>query len=133
MTDEEAKLPRAGATLQASQVYCDGPMDHRFPIDEKFPLLSPFVLDEHDDYWSICAGLGLEHSPVQKHTQDGWVAAVFTRCAGSESSGHFTDDEGLLRIAAPGETYKTPDGQEMVACTYRRGVRWEFKVLPQGP
>ena len=91
-------LPRAGATLDAH--YVGG--------------LAGFVQDEHEDYWSICAGFHESIVPVQRHTSDGWVAAIFHRGG------------GYIKIVAPGEMVSLSKGQTVIAQPHRQGVRWEF-------
>ena|SRR5271165_3783894 len=99
-------LPRAGAILSASliQVHNWGP--------------SSFVQDEHDDYWSICAGHHESIIPVQRHSSDGWIAAIFHR------------GYGYIKIVGPGEILQLPRGQAVVARIHRQGVRWEFANPP---
>jgi len=104
----DSVLPRAGATLFAKL--------HRHG-DSCGP--TPFIVDEHDDYWSIIAGYDAPTLPVQKHTSDGWVAAVFHSV------------EGFLKIVKVGEVFTMRSGGSLVSRVYRRGVRWEF-VDPPG-
>lgn len=94
-------LPRANAILDAVR------------FDETF------VQDiDHDDFWSICAGHHEPLIPVQRHTSDGWVAAVFHR------------GYGYIKIVDPGETIFLPRNQTVVARIHRQGVRWEFANPP---
>jgi hypothetical protein len=99
------KNSSADATIKARQVYRSG-------------AISPFVLDEHNEYWSVCAGLGLKVSPVQRFSKDGWAAGIFHR------------DDGFIRMVKAGEVCITPGRQTMIACAYRKGVRWEYQSVP---
>jgi hypothetical protein len=108
-------LPRAGAILNA-QLFRD--IDVDVEVDGDVPGLSPFVMDEHDDFWSICTGFHESIIPVQRHSSDGWIAAIFHR------------GYGYIKIVAPGEILPLPRNQTVVARVHRQGVRWEFANPP---
>jgi hypothetical protein len=103
-------LPRVGAILEA-YFFLD-------TVDGRRVESDVFVQDEYDDFWSVCAGHHEPLIPVQRHTTDGWVAAIFHR-------GH-----GFIKIVAPGEYLSLPRGQSVIARIHRQGVRWEFADPP---
>lgn len=103
-------LPRAGAILKAEIVF-----ENWRDLDSS---LAVFVKCEHDDFWSVCACRHEPLIPVQRHTSDGWVAAIFHR------------GYGYIKIVAPGEYLNLPKGQSVVARVHRQGVRWEFADPP---
>jgi hypothetical protein len=105
-------LPRAGTILKASLVFYE---QH----DGLDAGIASFVRDhDTEDYWSICTGYREPIMPVQRHTTDGWVAAIFHR------------GYGYIKIVAPGEYLNLPRGQSVVARVCRQGVRWEFADPP---
>lgn len=96
--------PRAGAVLGAFIVLEDG-------------RPTSFVCDQDTgDFWSICARSNEVMIPVQRHTADGWVAAVFHK------------GFRALRVAAPGERLYVSQGRAVVSRLHHRGVRWEFEA-----
>ena len=104
------RLPRAGAILSAELIY-----ENRDNVGRS---LNIFVRCEHEDYWSVCAGRHEPIIPVQRHTTDGWVAAIFHR------------GYGYIKIVGPGEVLTLPRGQTVIASVHRKGVRWEFANPP---
>ena len=93
--------PRIGAVLQAKIDPLGGPWH------------SSFVVDEHEDHWSIIARtIDQKIFAVQKYTADGPVAAVFDA------------DVGMLRVAAVGEGFGGDRVKVRLVVTARH--RWEF-------
>jgi hypothetical protein len=103
-------LPRAGAILEA---YFLLEMVENRRVENR-----TFVQDEYDDVWSVCVAHHEPVVPVQRHTSDGWVAAIFHR------------GYGYIKIVAPGDFLALPQGQSVVARVHRGGVRWEFADPP---
>lgn len=104
------RLPRAGAILKAEIVHEE--------FERSTDYLAVFVRCEHDDFWSVCAARHEPIIPVQRHSSDGWIAAIFHR------------GYGYIKIVAPGEILQLPRNQTVVARVHRQGVRWEFADPP---